>query len=165
MSSTSSHSHNQPDYIVKLQAAYGAPSQAGFGSAVFYEHLDSAGALEKKALEKYQYFVGDLWKRSGKAAWMSKWKQVYARPAQAPRDIVSELRHITDEDAQMSAPMMLDNIENAEAAQQALAVAYDDSSVTELAVYNIGDGEAMSGLLIAGRRASGETALLVFLMD
>ena len=38
--------------------------------------------------------------------------------------------------------------------------------MTELRVFNLGDGEAMSGLLVAGRRgATGEATFLVFLMD
>jgi len=37
--------------------------------------------------------------------------------------------------------------------------------VSELRAFNLGDGEAMSGLLAAGRRGStGETTFLVFLM-
>ena len=38
--------------------------------------------------------------------------------------------------------------------------------MTVLRVYNLGDGGAMSGLLIAGRQEdTGETLFLVFLMD
>ena len=36
----------------------------------------------------------------------------------------------------------------------ALAVAFDDPGVTELRVFDLGDGEAMSGLLVAGRHAT-----------
>jgi hypothetical protein len=66
----------------------------------------------------------------------------------------------------LSIPMILEVVENAEAARQALAAAYDDAAVTGLAVYTVGDGEAMSGLLVAGRRGeTGEATFLVFLMD
>ena len=62
--------------------------------------------------------------------------------------------------------MIPDVVENAEAARQALPAAYDDLAVTELRVYNLGDGEAMSGLLVAGRRADTEDAtFLMFLLD
>jgi len=37
--------------------------------------------------------------------------------------------------------------------------------VETLAVYTLGDGAALSGLLIAGRDRHGETILLVFLLD
>ncbi|MCB0201860.1 MAG: hypothetical protein KDI03_17475, partial [Anaerolineae bacterium] len=60
--------------------------------------------------------------------------------------------------------MILDNVDNAEAARAALAAVYDDPAVTELRVYTLGDGEAMSGLLVAGRRGS-EATFLVFLLD
>ena len=51
-------------------------------------------------------------------------------------------------------------------ARAALAAAFDDPAVTELHVFNLGDGGAMSGLLVAGRRqGTGEATFLVFLMD
>ncbi|MGD8206604.1 MAG: hypothetical protein PVH47_00870 [Thiohalocapsa sp.] len=62
--------------------------------------------------------------------------------------------------------MVLDNIEGAGAARAALSYAFDDPAVTELRTFDLGDGEAMSGLLVAGRRgASGEATFVVFLMD
>lgn len=62
--------------------------------------------------------------------------------------------------------MILENIDSAEAARAALAAAFDDPAVTEPRAFNLGDGEAMSGLLVTGRRgADGETTVLVFLMD
>jgi hypothetical protein len=65
----------------------------------------------------------------------------------------------------MAVEMILDNIDEAENAQQALAAAYDPDEVVDLRAFNIGDGEAMSGLLLAGQRDKGEAVFLVFLMD
>jgi hypothetical protein len=96
---------------------------------------------------------------------MGPWKEVYAREAGATRDIIAELQGISDPEAQLSVPMVLEVVENAEAARQALSATYDNAAVAELAVYTPGDGEAMSGLLIAGRRDTGEATFLVFLMD
>jgi hypothetical protein len=48
--------------------------------------------------------------------------------------------------------------------QKALALAYDASGVVSVQVYTIGDGEAMSGLLIAGCRQVGEAVFLVLLL-
>jgi amidase len=156
----------KPAYVTALEAAYGAPSQAGFGSAVFFESSPATDDLEQLARDKYKYFVGDLWARWGEAAWMGPWQEVYTRPTGAKADIVSELRGIADPDAQNSVPMILENIDGAEQARAALAAAYDDPAVTELRVFNLGDGAAMSGILVAGRRgATGEAAFLVFLMD
>jgi len=156
----------KPQAVADLETAYGPPSQAGFGSAVFYEPIAAGDDLAQAALAKYEYFVGGLWAQYGKAAWMGPWKEVYARPAGAKPDIVAELRGITDPDAQNSAPMILDVVEDAEKARAALATAFDDPAVTELRVFNLGDGGAMSGILVAARRgATGEVTFLVFLLD
>lgn len=155
----------KPDYVTQLEAAYGAPSQAAFGSAVFYETAKATDSLEQMALEKYKYFVGELWERYGEDAWMSPWKKVYTRQTGTKHDIVAELRGIRDFDAALSVPMILDNIEGADKARAALSTAFDDPSVTELLAYNLGDGGAMSGILVAGWRSNGETIFLVFLLD
>lgn len=157
---------NAPAYVTQLVASYGAPSQAGFGSAVFYQPLQPSEDLQAAALTIYQFFVSDLWERYGADAWLGPWKTVYVRTSGAPRDIVAELRSIRDRSAASSISLILDELEQAEQARAALATAYDDPTVAELAVYTIGDGAAMSGILLAGRRKDPETAtFLVFLMD
>lgn len=156
----------KPKSVTDLETAYGPPSQAAFGSAVFHEKLKASDNLEQAALEKYRYFTGDLWERYGKEAWMGPWKEVYARGSDILPHLQSELRVIKDADAASSVPMILDNIEGAGQARAALAAVFDDPSITELRVYNLGDGGAMSGLLIASRnQASGEATFLVFLLD
>jgi hypothetical protein len=54
--------------VANLEAAYGTPSQAGFGSAVFHEQLDATGVLRQMALVKHNYFVDGLWARFGAGA-------------------------------------------------------------------------------------------------
>jgi hypothetical protein len=44
----------QAGYLTGLTAAYGAPSQQGFGSAVFHETLKDTDDLTNAALSKYQ---------------------------------------------------------------------------------------------------------------
>ena len=62
--------------------------------------------------------------------------------------------------------MILDIIDGADQARAALAAAYDDPTVTDLRVYKLGDGGAMSSLLITGyRKETGEDIFLAFLMD
>jgi hypothetical protein len=161
-----SNSAVKPAYVTALEAAYGPPSQAGFGSAVFYEPLGAKDSLIDAALAKYKYYVGELWERWGEDAWMAPWKEVYTRKPGAKPDIVAELRGITDQDAAISAPMILDVVQDAEGARAALAAAFDDPAVTELRVFNLGDGGAMSGILVAVRRAAASDAtFLVFLLD
>lgn len=155
----------QPAYLADLATVYGGPSQAAFGSAVFGETLADGADLTAAALAKYKYFVGDLWEQYGEAAWMGPWKEVYARPLDAAHDIVTELRAVDDADAALSVPMILDNIDDAEQARAALAAAFDAPDVTEVRVFNLGDGGAMSGILVAGRRTTDEAFFLVFLLD
>lgn len=153
-------------YVAQLEAAYGPPSQRGFGGAVFQEVLTPADDLATAALAKYRYFVGPQWGRFGEQAWMGPWREVYSRPSGARRDIAVELRAIEDREAQMSVALLLDATENAAAARSALATAFDDPAVTELRVFNLGDGAAMSGLIVAGRRgAGGDATYVIVLMD
>lgn len=155
----------KPDYVLALEKAYGPPSQEGFGAAVFFEQVEEDSDLEDLAKKQYQYFVGELWERWGEEAWMSPWKEVYARKDGVKPDIVKELQGIDDFDAANSVPLVIEVIDDAEAAKKALAEAYNDPQVADLRVYNIGDGSAMSGLLVAGRRENGEATFLTVLMD
>ena len=155
----------KPSYIKNLEKAYGAPSQEAFGSAIFYEILNDSD-LAEAAQEKYRYFVGDLWEEYGEKAWLGTWKQVYSREKDIEINIVKELNDIADFDASMSIPLIIDDIENPKEAQAALKTAFDDPEVSKLAVYTIGDGEAMSGILIASwRKKKSEGTFLVLLMD
>jgi hypothetical protein len=154
-----------PKSVADLVAAYGPPSQAAFGSAVFYQEMKPGDDLEKAALAIYKHFVGETWARFGEDAWMSVWRKVYERKAGARHDIVAELRGLQGGQVESSVELVLDNVENAEEARKALAAVYDDPAMTDLAVYSIGDGDAMSGILVAGRQATGETTYLSFLLD
>ncbi|GAB4471600.1 MAG: hypothetical protein OHK0037_31010 [Elainellaceae cyanobacterium] len=162
--------YEAPDYVANLQAIYGPPSQAGFGSAVFYEPLDSellerADALEQMALKHYRYFVGDLWERWGEAAWMMPWKQVYRRQPGDAHQIVAEMQAIAPSDAGQSLSLVLTSGDDFEATHRALSAAYDDATVTDLAIYTLGDGAAMSGVLVAGYREPGDATFLILLLD
>lgn len=165
MSGQPNLSHQIPNYVADLQAIYGAPTQSGFGSAVFYQWVDLAADLEQIALQYYRYFTGDLWERFGEAAWMAPWKQVYRRNPGESHQIVAEMRAISDSPTALLVPVLLDEIENPDAAQKALSAVYDDASVVDLAIYALGDGEAMSGILIAGRCETGDAVFLVLLLD
>jgi hypothetical protein len=52
---TQSTLQTRPEYVAALEAAYGAPSQAAFGSAVFYEQTIAQDDLEQAALPQYRY--------------------------------------------------------------------------------------------------------------
>jgi hypothetical protein len=145
---------------------YGVPSQAGFGSAVFDALIESGASLDTVARDCYRHFVGNLWEKHGESAWMSSWKEVYVRPDGIQVDIVAELRAIADPLASEYVPtLLLSDTDDKDNAQQALATVFNDPLITELKVFSIGDGGAMSGLLLAGSRATGEAILLVSLLD
>ena len=152
----------KPAYVSALEAVFGPPSQAGFGSAVFYTQSEAAGGLEGAAKEAYQHFTGDLWERYGAGAWLRSWQQVYTRPPAAQHAVVAELRRLDDRSAWKSAGVLLHDVEDPQAADSA---AFGDTAVTDLAIYKIGDGNALAGLLLAAQRGAGETMLPVFLLD
>lgn len=156
----------KPDYVNALEAIYGPPSQEGFGGAIFHERgLPEIYGLPAAALETYRTFMGELWERFGEDMWMSAWREVYVRESGAQADIVNELQAIDDRQAQGSVILVL-GAGDSETTRAALAEAFDSAEVTELRVFNIGDNGAMSGLLVAGRRAgTGDATFLVVLLD
>ena len=156
----------KPDYVVELERCYGMPSQEAFGSSVFYDAVNvPKGSLEQLALAKYKHFAGELWERYGEDNWMAEWETVYTRDPSTTRDIVAELRSISDRGARLSASLLVENNDHTTEAHAALGKAFDDSRVSELQVFKIGDGDAMSGILIASRRPNEGSVFLVLLMD
>jgi hypothetical protein len=153
----------RPDYIRELEVNFGLPNRNGFGSTVLFAIAEDRNDLEGIARGAYRFFVGDLWDRRGEAAWMGTWKLVHERTS--TRDILAELSNLDTPQYRSSADMLINVAENPEAGKAALTVAFDDPSILDMLVYGIGDGGAMSGLLIAARRSDGEATLLVFLMD
>ena len=160
--------YEKPAYVLALESAYGVPSQNAFGSAVFFDHTDPTrdGAdLETLAKKYYRYFTGTKWDDWGEATWMSAWKEVYVRQPGAPGRVADELQNIKDLNASLSISMILTVVDQADKAVQALKNAYDQPDLVDFRVYTIGDGQAMSGLLLAGERENREATFLVFLMD
>ncbi|MBL9087415.1 MAG: hypothetical protein JNM10_09755 [Planctomycetia bacterium] len=150
--------------VAALEAVFGPASDAGFGSATF---TGPTGAdLEPVARATYRRFVGAKWERFGEAAWMGPWRRVYARPAGAARDVVAELAALPDREARSSAGAMVDGLEDAARGKAALAAAFDATDVTRFEVYNAGDGEAMSGVVLVGARGPADPVTIVaFLLD
>ena len=157
---------DKPGYVSELEAVFGPPSQAGFGSAVFFDLVPQSDDLAEAALAYYQFFVGEAWAKLGAEAWMGPWQEVYARPIGGERNIVTELGAITDRSAKISTSVFLEGVSDPAGAKSALAVAFDEATVSKLAIYNVGDDAALSGILIAGQRGSlGETTFVTFLLD
>ena len=111
----------KPDYVVELERCYGMPSQEAFGSSVFYEAVNvPKGSLEQAALAKYKHFAGELWERYGEDNWRAEWDTVYTRDPSTTRDIVAELRSISDRGARLSACLLVENNDHTTEAHAAL---------------------------------------------
>lgn len=153
----------KPAYLERLETVFGPPSKAAWGSAVFFDIGIDDNELSKSALRHYQEFVGDLWQQLGETAWKGGWTLVSTR--RGPGDIVKELEQSGNRAIQSSTEVLL-RVPDSEADRiSALSAAFDDPAVALLEVYAAGDGDAYSGLMVAGRRHNGEATFLVFLMD
>lgn len=153
------------ELIEALQKVYGKASNTGFGSAVFYALPKQEKKLALIALENYKYFLGEKWNKESEPAWMSGWKLVYERNPGTKADILTELGNIKDADAKRSVPLLTELIENATEGKAALEAAFNHPNVSMLEVFSVGDGEAMSGLMISGLYADGSVCSVICLMD
>ena len=156
---------NKPAYLLALEAVFGGPSQEGFGSAVFFMPGPQDAALEETARSCYQHFVGENWEKWGAEAWLGPWRETYRRNRAIRHDIVAELRDIQDPESRLQVRTLLDTIDDTAEAFTALAAAYNDPEMIDLQVYNLGDGDAMTGVLIAGSRKNSDVTILAFLLD
>jgi hypothetical protein len=160
----------KPKWIEILEDAFGCPSQAAFGTAVFHELISDetasaeSGTLEQRAFKWYQHFCGETWEKFGAENWMREWKLVYRRSSKA-QSILNELDSVDDPQVRMNAETMLEGTAEPQSARAALKQAFDDPSIEDLRIFRMGDGGAMSGIMIAGRRANNETAFVGFLLD
>ncbi len=157
---------SKPDLVAELEKYFGNPSQAAFGSSVFFvPFAEQANDLESEALAKYQYFVGESWDRLGAQNWINGWAKVYSREPSSSLGILAELKSLTDRDARQSANLLLENTEDAELSSKALQTAFDSELTTELRIFKIGDCSAMSGILIAAKLQNLGSLILLLLLD
>ncbi len=135
---------DRPALVRELEGVFGASSSAAFGSSVFFESQSSSGyplSLVDASIEKYQAFCGETWARFGEEKWLSGWKELYHRSPGDTAGIVNEFRSIKVQPFRSS------------------------EGVRELRIFSLGDGEAMSGFLIAGDIVDLGRLFLAFLMD
>jgi len=151
--------------VESLEKVYGKASSAGFGSAVFYDSVPAGLSINSTALEIYKKFVGAKWKPDTEKAWMGPWKQVYERHAAAGAAILSELSSVEDAAAKTSIPLLTELISEPPIAEQALQAAFDHEQVEQLALFTVGDGEAMSGVLIIAYYKAGYYCSVIALID
>lgn len=89
----------------------------------------------------------------------------YVRTPHDPVNIITELRTIADPSIAQFVSVLLSMGDNSDQSQATLASAYNSAEVADLRIYAIGDGEAIPELIIAGSRNTGETTVLVALLD
>lgn len=157
-------SEELPAWVVALQAVFGPPSAAGFGSAVFYLPADGA-ALETTARQVYERFCGERWGELGAEQWLGVWRLLYDRPAGQPGAVLQEIPALADPESRSAALMLWEGGPEPTAARAALQTAFDSSAVAQFRIYKIGDGEAMSGAILAAETTQGEQVCLVILLD
>ena len=151
--------------IEALEKVYGKPNSTGFGSAVFYDESKQNANLASIALDVYKLFMGKKWNAETESTWMSTWKLVYERSPGIAANILSELNNINDADAKRSVPLLTELVENAEQGKLALAAAYNHPDISQVQVFSVGDGEAMSGLLLCGLFNDHSACSVICLMD
>lgn len=155
-----------PDRYLELEGSFGGPSSNGFGSAVFRRPLATEVELETVARGVYETFVGKMWSDFGPEVWLANFVELASRGANRGSKILDILRSLEDPTTRSAAALMLDGGTDPEASAGVLERAFDHAAISELRVFAIGDGGAMSGLIIASRDTECmEDILLSFLMD
>ena len=178
--------------IDELTALFGEPSQVTLGAAVFcdpitdvlrggassteanqeseFDHPEngvfscSDEQLESYAKGKYEFFAGDAWANFGAENWLATWNRVYQRVSQHGGKILEELKAIEEPATNLAASQLTENHDEPDRARDALANVFDSEEILKLHLYQIGDTEAITGVLIAAVSAE-EFVALVFLMD
>lgn len=150
----------------RLEDVFGAESDDAFGSAVFRRDVPLGGDLEGTARAVYRDFVGEVWDRFGASTWLGEWSELVSRETPDGPSVLKLLSALDDPQARSAADVLVTGSVDPDAAKHALEAAFDRPAVSELTIYRIGDGDAMSGLLIAAREhATSAATFLVFLMD
>lgn len=156
---------NYQQIIKELEKIYGTANSNAFGSAVFYEAIPESKTLEDMALKHYRNFIGAKWTEETEPVWLSGWKNVYVRNPGKEPDILTELDEIDDPAAKIPVPLLTEIITDVEQGRKILAVVFDHPLVKNLMVNLIGDGEALSGIIITGAFTDDKVCSVVCLMD
>lgn len=160
-------SNQERAFITALENAFGKASNTGFGSTTLYSFPATALAPELQSLDHYKRFLGAKWLDTPDQTnrWLKPWKQVYVRPVGSPADIINELKQLQDADIKPSIGLLIEFPEQVEQAKIALTNAFNDQNIHHLAIYNLGDGEAMSGIMVTGLYSSGLLLSVLAIMD
>jgi len=156
-----------PATIAELEMVFGKASDAGFGSAVFFSPPTDAvsGSLETESKAIYQTFCGEIWEEFGVENWLANWKVLLERPPGSGGDIVAEIQSIRDPESGSAAQLLLDAGPDPDRAEATLRAAFNDPGISQLQIFKIGDGGAMSGVIIAAETSTKVRYFLIILLD
>ncbi len=165
MSKELNNGEKHPTWVQELEKSFGGANQTAFGTAVFYQlTIAETVDVEQLARKWYQFFCGPSWEKLGADSWLGTWKRVDLASNKS-RTLLDELANLEDHEARRSAATMLEGHEDPSTAKKVLSQVMDDPAVEERRIYKIGDGGAMSGILIVCQRNKNEFAFLTFLLD
>jgi hypothetical protein len=153
--------------IVKLEQMFGGVSHAGSGSSVYRITKQQSEELDSVAWGHFTEYLGSKYSQETALRWKSGWAKVYVRNlgSDSSHNINTELSRHKDPRVKTSVPLLLEIVQPVVKARQALAGVYNRKDIKELAIFVIGDGEAYSGLLIAGRYKDGTGCTLIAMAD
>jgi hypothetical protein len=140
----------------RLQALLGPCGPVGMGDALCREPLPAAASLDEWARAKYLVLANKNWEVFDPEAWLAPFREVHRRPRDSPGEIVEELLALHGDNIELVIENFLTNREDAAELKEALAGVFDGPTMAEVAVYAIGDGEALNGVLIVGRHRTGD---------
>lgn len=153
--------------IVRLEQLFGGVSHAGSGSSVYRIGKENTGAIDSVAWTQFKEYLGPMYTDASAARWKKGWEKVYVRKVHpdSSKNINTELNQHKDPRVKSAVPLLLEFVQPVVKARQALAGVYNRKDIKELAIFLVGDGEAYSGLLIAGRYKDGTGCTLVAMSD
>jgi hypothetical protein len=151
--------------LTELERVFGKASAAGFGSAVFHGQAKPTETSASIAWEHFKSFLGPKWTPERQKAWEGGWKLLYTRPAAAEGNIMAELGSISDPEGKRAIPLLTELIEDADTAKKALTAAFNHADVRQLSMHHLGDGEAISGIMISALYNDGMACSVIALMD
>ena len=153
--------------IVKLEQMFGGVSHDGAGSSVYRIAKEDKGIIDSIAWEQFKQYLGSKYTDITSSQWKRGWEKVYVRNlrSDSSHNINTELNRHKDPRVKSSVPLLLEFVQPVVKARQALGGVYNRKDIKELAIFVIGDGEAYSGLLIAGRYEDGTGCTLIAMAD
>ncbi|MGB4772718.1 MAG: hypothetical protein WBP58_14730 [Chitinophagaceae bacterium] len=153
--------------IVRLEQLFGGVSHDGAGSSVYRIGTEDERSIDSIAWGHFTEYLGSKYSPESASRWKKGWGKVYVRKVHpdSSRNINTELNMHKDPRVRSSVPLLLEFVEPVVKARQALAAVYNRKDIKELSIYVIGDGEAYSGLLIAGRYKDGTGCTLIAMAD